>query len=295
MRTFARAAPAALLLAGCAGPGAPARPELEALRAEVAALRRENEALSRRVDDLAEQAARAGGKRVDAPVRPAEVPAPVPVAAPAPAPVAPLVPPDLAVVRLDPPAHEASPGRATGREPVGGLPASTARSAAPPSLPTGVPIAEPAPERIAALARPAGRALSAEADAELRAARARRGLEGAHALEDFAARYPHHPSADNALVEAASAYAAAGREEAACALAQRTADEYPAGDAMSAALERLAACEGRRGAPGAERRLLERIVSEHPGTPAAHRARARLAALSAATPSPRQASSRSGP
>ena len=29
----------------------------------------------------------------------------------------------------------------------------------------------------------------------------------AHALEDFVARYPRHPSADNALVEASTAYA----------------------------------------------------------------------------------------
>ena len=106
------------------------------------------------------------------------------------------------------------------------------------------------------------------------------------------ARYPRHPAADNALVESAAAYAAAGREEAACAVAQRAADEYPAGDAMSAALERLAGCEARRGVPDAERRLLERIVSEHPGSPAARRAGARLAQVSGSAP---RAAPRSGP
>lgn len=268
------------------------------MRAEVAALRAENEALGRRVTLLDEElarsaaAARPAPRATGSPVRAAEVPEPVPVVAPAPAPV---IPPGLAVVRLEPPGREAALARQP-REPPpeAPRPAASARPA-PPDLPTGVRISEPAPERIAALARPGGRALSAEADAELRAARDRRGLEGAHALEDFAGRYPRHPAADDALAEAAAAYAAAGRDDAACALARRTADEYPAGNAMPEALERLATCQGRRGAPEAERRLLERVVSEHPGSAAARRAAARLATFSGGATAPRQASSRSGP
>ncbi|MFO0584497.1 MAG: hypothetical protein U0229_19685 [Anaeromyxobacter sp.] len=162
---------------------------------------------------------------------------------------------------------------------------------------TAIPIQEPDAERVDALARGA-RPLAAAADAELRAARAQRGLDRAHALEDFAGRYPRHPSADNALAEAAAAYAAGGSDDAACGLARKIADGYPAGDAMPDALERLAWCEQRRGATDLERQLLTRLVAEHPRTPAAQRAGARLSALSgegAPAPEPSPASTRSDP
>jgi hypothetical protein len=162
-------------------------------------------------------------------------------------------------------------------------------------VPTSVPIAEPDSERVEALARRGRRDLGAEADGELRRARRGDGIERAHALEEFAGRYPRHPSADNALVEGAEAYAGAGRDEAACALARRASDDYPAGDAMSEALERLAWCESRRGAPDAERRLLERLVAEFPRTPAAERAGTRLATSSGRTGDTPEGPARSGP
>jgi hypothetical protein len=161
-----------------------------------------------------------------------------------------------------------------------------------PPVPTAVPIAEPDPERIEEIARRGGREIVAEADGELHRARRKPGVERAHALEGFVSRYPRHPSADNALVEAAASYADAGRAGAACDLARRAAQDYPAGDAMSEALERLAWCEARRGAVDAERRLLERVVADFPRTPAAERAGTRLAQLSGNTP---DASPRSGP
>ncbi|GAO04264.1 tol-pal system YbgF family protein [Anaeromyxobacter sp. PSR-1] len=193
---------------------------------------------------------------------------------------APVVPPDLQVVKLAPP--RASPAR-------------SARAA--PPVPTAVRIAEPDPARLDALALPGGRGIAAEADGELRAARRKGGLDRAHALEDFTARYPRHPAADNALLESAEAYAAAGRNEAACALVRRTADEYPAGDAMSAALERLAACAARLGRADEERSLLRRLVDDYPGTPAAQRAGGRLGQLSARAgdASPAAAPTRSAP
>ncbi|HTN53873.1 MAG TPA: tetratricopeptide repeat protein, partial [Anaeromyxobacter sp.] len=139
---------------------------------------------------------------------------------------------------------------------------------------------DPDPDRLEALARPGHRGLLAEAEAELAAARRKEGIARAHALEDFAARFPHHAAADNALVEASAAYAGEGKDEPACRLAQRVVDDYPAGDAISDALERLAACEARRGSPEAERRILSRLVIEYPSTPAAERAGARLATIS---------------
>jgi TolA-binding protein len=253
LKILAREAPAALLLLlGCAGGGDAARRDLDALRSEVRALRSDNEDLARKVAALS-------GRVEVLTVRLARAPASASADAPAAAPAAPLVPPDLAVVRVEPQARGAK---------------------APPPVPTGVEIAEPDPDRLDALSRRSSREIAADADDELKRARKRSGAPRAHALEDFVERYPRHPSADNALVEAAAAYADAGLATPACGLARRAAADYPAGDAMSEALERLAWCEARIGAGDAERRLLERLVSEFPRTPAAERAGTRLATIS---------------
>jgi hypothetical protein len=240
---------------------------VDALRGEVRALRSDNEELGRKLDPLSARVEASSAR----PSRPADAAAPIPTSPPTAA--APVIPPDLAVVRVEPP---------------------PSRPRTPPPVPTTVPIAEPDAERVEALSR-RGRDIGAEASGELRQARGKAGLERAHALEEFAARYPRHPSADNALVEGAGAYADSSRAEAACALARRATDDYPAGDAMSEALERLAWCESRRGAREAERRLLERLVSEFPRTPAAERAGTRLATISGRTGDTPDGPARSGP
>ncbi|WP_242341300.1 tetratricopeptide repeat protein [Anaeromyxobacter sp. SG66] len=275
MRPLARNASAALVvLLGCAGGGAAAPSEVEALRAEVRALRADNEVLARKVDGLSARMELAGARAARDPA---------PRRAPAAEALPPVVPPDLAVVRVEPSEPPPVVLRMAPSEP---LPAVVPAAGAPqprrppPPVPTALPLAEPAPERLEARALGGGRELSVEADRELRAARRRDGVARAHALEDFVARYPRHPAADNALVEAAESYAAAGKDDAACALAARAGDDYPAGDALSGALERLAACESRRGSASAERRILERLVTEFPRTPAAERAGTRLAAIS---------------
>lgn len=249
---------------------------MDALRGEIRALRQDNEELARRVDLLAARVEVAAGKARSAPA------AGAPSAA---APAAPLVPPDLAIVRIEPPARAA---------PSDPKPRRAFRT--PPPVPTAVPITEPDPDRLGSLERGGSRELAADAADELGRARKLSGAARAHALEDFAGRYPRHPDADNALVEAAEAYADAGSGEAACDLAGRARDDYPAGDAMSGALERLAWCESRRGASAAERRLLERLVAEYPRTPAADRAGARLATISgSAGDAPADVPARSGP
>lgn len=261
---------AALLVAGCAGADAPLRREVDALRVELAAARQENQELRRKVEGLAARMdlvtarlTRAGDPR---PEPPAEAPTAAPPAAAA------LVPDGLAVVRVEPPRRRAPP------------------------VPTAVPIVEPDGTRLAALGRRSGRELAAEAEGELRSARRLTGLALAHGLEDFVARYPHHPQADDALVEAAAAYAAAGRGDAACKVARRAAEEYPAGDALSDALWRLAGCESRRGDADAEKKVLSRLVTEFPSTPAARRAGERLAAISGqAGAPPADGPARSGP
>jgi TolA-binding protein len=273
------AAAALLLLVGCAGGEDPVRRDLDALRGEIRALRQDNEELARRVDLLAARVEVATGK-----AKSASRDERAGVAAPA-VPAAPIVPPDLAVVRIEPSRSPSAEAGKVHRAP-----------RAPPPVPTAVPIAEPDPERLEQLGRRSGRDLGAEADDELARARKLSGPARARALEDFAARYPRHPSADNALVEASAAYADAGAVEAACGLARRARDDYPAGDAMSDALERLAWCESRRGATAAERRLLERLVTDYPRTPAADRAGARLATISGhAGEPPAAVPARSGP
>ncbi len=294
---------AALLAAGCAAAGGgarPASPEVEALRGELDRSRAENqrlarqvEALSARVEALAARPAREKGvARPAAPVQAQAQPAP---AAP------PVVPEGLAVVRVEPVA-EAEPEPVSIRRivaapaspaPAPGAPRVKGRRA--PAVATDVAIVEPGPAALDGLAPRGGRELSAEAEAEWRAARKLGGVARAHAMEDFSMRYPHHPLADDALVEAASAYADAGKAGAACAVARRAADEYPAGDAAPEALWRLAACEPRGG--DAERRLLTRLVSEFPTTAAAHRAGERLAVITGRpdVASPSADPARSGP
>lgn len=206
--------------------------DLSLLRSELDHLRRQNDAMSRALDTL--------GVRLDR--LEAKPSASKPKAAAEPA--APLVPPDLAVVRVAPPREEEEGG--------GNIVFAAPSSPAPrtpraaPRLPTAVQVSEPDDDRVEGLSQAAGRGIAAEADGELAAARGKEGVDRAHALESFVSRYPRHPSADNALVEAARAYADTGRTEASCQLARRVPEEYPAGDAVSGALEIASSCERSR-------------------------------------------------
>jgi len=261
---------AACLLSGCATADAVARRDLEALRGEVQSLRQENaqllrsvDQLSTRVDALAARAARPVGE-----ARAAALSGAGPEVAGL------VVPGGLAVVKMEPP-----------------------RSPRSPPVPTSTPIIEPDVARLEAIARKSGRDLASDADGELKGAQRREPLARAHALEDFVARYPRHPQAPSALLEAAAAYSAANKPEAACRLDRRVIDEYPACDQAGDALLLLAACEGRQGSPEGERRLLSRVVNDYPSSPAARRARERLGTIPGrpgADPSP-DGPARSGP
>lgn len=255
MRVTMAAAAAALGALGCAA-GAPAwQKDVEDLRAEMRTVQRQNAEMAKRLEAV--QA------RLDALAAARAAPA---AAAPA-AVAAPLVPPDLAVVRVEPPPARAAPRRA--------------RKA--PPLATGVPIREPDPAALAGLGAQRGD-LAAEAGAALEAAHRLEGLAEARALEEFAGRYPRHPSADNALVDAARGRDAAGDPETACDLAARVEQEYPAGDALPEALGLLVECRARQGDAARARALAERLVKDFPDSSAARRARERLAALHEADP-----------
>lgn len=262
---------AAFLLSGCAGVDPVARRDLEALRAEVQALRQENLQLMRTVAQLASQvevmAARAP-RPGSAQTRPAPAASVVAEAGTR------VVPEGLAVVKVEP-----------------------SRASRAPPVPVSTPLIEPDATRLEAIARRSGRDLASEADGELKAARRREPLARAHALEDFASRYPRHPQAAAALLEAAAAYAGAGKAGAACTLDRRVVDEYPASDQVSDALLQLAACEGLKGAPEVERRLLSRVANDFPNSPAARRAREQLASIPgrAGVDAPPDGPARSGP
>jgi TolA-binding protein len=267
----ATALAAVLLLSGCAGTDAVARRDLESLRGDMQALRQENVQLTRsldqlatRVDALALRSARSSGE----PARAAPVPGAEASSESS------IVPDGLAMVKVEPP-----------------------RASRAPPVPTSTPLVEPDSARLDAIARKSGRDLAGDADSELKAARRREPLSRAHALEDFVSRYPRHPLAGAAMLEAAAAYAGAGKSDAACKLDRRVVDEYPASDQVSDALLQLAACEGRKGASDLERRYLARIVSDFPSSLAARRAREQLASIPGrpgADPSP-DGPARSGP
>jgi TolA-binding protein len=273
---------AALWVLGALGCGAEdrgLRRDLEAMRAEMQTMRRENgelakrvEVLSARLDSLAARSSRKPSSECAGPTGPCASPglvaAPVTTPAGKASPMSgpdssAIVPPNLTVVRIEPPRKGTREGMHRTRR-------------APPSIPTAVPLSEPDREVLDSLAAPR-RDLSAEAQADLDAAHAMSGLAAARALEAFTSHYPHHPSADNALVEAALLRADTGEPDAACALYARCVDEYPAGDAMPEALERLGECHVRRGRMEQARRLFGRVVNDYPESSAAKRAAERLA------------------
>jgi TolA-binding protein len=239
--------------AGCAAEDKSMRAEVQGLRAEVRELARQNAATQRRLEDLQNKVdIIAARKAARLPAAKAE-PAAVTEAASADV-------PKLDVVKMGP---------------------STAPGAKrrPPPVPTQVPIVEPDPATLGALDQGASPDIAGDAEKELSEARRLEGAASARALEKFAHRYPRHPAADNALVDAARLFSRAGDADAACALLERAVREYPAADAMPDALEELGNCESQRGHKDKAEKLWQRVATDYPKTPAARRAGEKLSAL----------------
>jgi len=245
--TSSAAAAALLLLSGCSSGEASLRPDVDSLRAEIRTLQRENGDLVRRVEAM--------GTQLD-------VLAARSAAASA---AAPLVPAHLTVVRL--PQPKAPPFKAQKS----------------PAVPTSTPIQEPSTTALAALGG-GGKALGAESQAALDAARALAGLPRARALEKFTDTYSGHLRAADALVDAARTRDIAGDPDGSCEDYSRAVAEYPAARAQSEALEGLAACEQRRGRPDEAKRLLARFAKDFPDSPAGKRAREHAPAVQGAAP-----------
>ena len=149
--TTSAAAAALLLLTGCSSGEASLRPDVDSLRAEIRTLQRENGDLVRRVEAMGTQLDVLAARSATA------------------AAAAPLVPAHLTVVRL--PQPKAPPFKAQKS----------------PAVPTSTPIQEPSTTALAALGS-GGKALGAESQAVLDAARAQAGLPRARALEMFTDR-----------------------------------------------------------------------------------------------------------
>jgi TolA-binding protein len=257
--TSSAAAAALLLLSGCSSGEASLRPDVDSLRAEIRTLQRENGDLVRRVEAM--------GTQVDVlAARAAKVAPTVSAASSATAAAAaPLVPANLKVFRLEQPM------------------ATPARAQKAPAVPTSTPIQEPSTMALAALGS-GGKALGAESQAALDAARAQAGLPRARALEKFTDTYSSHLRAADALVDAARTRDSAGDPDGSCEDYSRAVAEYPAARAQPDALEGLAACEQRRGRPDEAKRLLARLAKDFPDSPAGKRAREHAPAVQGAAP-----------
>lgn len=263
---------------GCGAEGKDLRRDLEAMRRELQMMRQENAELTKRVEVLSgrlealESRTRpgmesTGTKAVDARADTSPATGAAGVRSPGSAAATEsVIPPNLAVVKL-------GPAQKSLRE--GWLPRKV-----PPPLPTAVPIRDPDSRILAGLST-SKRDLGTAAQADLDAARNQTGLAAARALEAFTGHYPHHPNADNALIEAAQLRVDADDRDAACDLYEKCVREYPAGDALPDALERLADCYFRRGQKDRARPLLERVMKDYPQTAVAKRAAERLAEAAA--------------
>jgi len=277
------AAAALLLVTGCASGEASLREDVTSLRAEVRTLQRENGELARKVDAMASQidllAARSakGPQPVGGEASPQPPARPVAPSAPA-ATADPLVPPNLKVIRLEPPK---APPPTKGESQAAPAP-SKASASAPPAVPTGTPIQDPSEVSIAALGN--GKGAGRDPQAAYDAARALSGLSRARALEQFADAYPGHPRAVEALVDAARTRNVAGDPDGSCEDYARAVAEYPAARTLSDALEGMVACEQRRGRPAEAQRLLARLAKDFPDSPAGKRAREYAPTVQGATP-----------
>jgi len=268
--TSSAAAAALLLLSGCSSGEASLRPDVDSLRAEIRTLQRENGDLVRRVEAMGTQldvlAARSAQPTPPATAAPTVTATPPATATPSAttAAAAPLVPAHLKVVRLEQPK---APPRAQKSPPV----------------PTSTPIQEPSTMALAALGS-GGKALGAESQAALDAARAQAGLPRARALEKFTDTYSSHLRAADALVDAARTRDVAGDPDGSCEDYSRAVAEYPGARAQPDALEGMAACEQRRGRPDEAKRLLARLAKDFPDSPAGKRAREHAPAVQGAAP-----------
>jgi TolA-binding protein len=161
-----------------------------------------------------------------------------------------------------------------------------------PALPTEVKVHEPPVEVVAELERAHARATDdstgsagskEEADRLFDVAfeKLKTGeLVGAASLfRDFARRYPHHPAADNALLDEGIAFYGLRQYQQALEVFEALTKRYPAGDAITEARLRAGDCQIKLGDLAAAQATLHGIVTIYPGSPEATKAAAQLSAI----------------
>jgi TolA-binding protein len=164
-----------------------------------------------------------------------------------------------------------------------------------PVLPTEVQVREPSAELVAELSRASSRASDGERieggsagskeeadrlfDSAFEKLKTGELVGAAGMFRDFAHRFPHHPAADNALLDEGIAYYGLRRYQEALEVFDGLAKRYPAGDAVPEALWRAGDCELKLGEPARAQSVYRSLVKSFPGSPEATKAAAQLAAL----------------
>jgi tol-pal system protein YbgF len=106
-------------------------------------------------------------------------------------------------------------------------------------------------------------------------------VRSANEFHEFARRYPHHPAADNALLDEGIAFYGLRQYADALSAFRTLIKRYPAGDAVPEALYREAECAERLGHRDQARSLLSQLRDSYPQSAEAERAGRRLEELAA--------------
>jgi TolA-binding protein len=162
-----------------------------------------------------------------------------------------------------------------------------------PILPTEVRVREPSAEVVAELDHassrdterveggPAGSKEEADRlfDAAFEKLKTGELVGAAGMFRDFSRRFPHHPAADNALLDEGIAYYGLRRYQEALDVFDGLGKRYPAGDAVPEALWRAGDCEIKLGEVARAQSIYRSLMKSFPGSPEATKATAQLAAL----------------
>lgn len=172
--------------------------------------------------------------------------------------VVPLVPKDLATVRLAPPARKTAP-----------------------SIPTNVTIQEPDAAKMEHVLaeRGARDALDSELQAAMSAISTGDVERGARMLTSFADRHRRDERAPTALYQAAMGLMRYDDPQSAALTFERLADDYPLASEAPEAMVRLAECHVRLKRPERAREVYGRVTDRYPGTASAKAADAGLEIL----------------